>query len=108
MSQSKGERRTTPTGAQYNTRIGLWALHVDEDTTDLAAVIDKVTAQFEGKPVAFGQVAGVEEAFVDVYVAVGTEEDGGGKCEFELTEGTVRALHRLGVPVKFTIEVVRP
>jgi hypothetical protein len=52
-------------------------------------------------------IAGVQEAYVDVFVAADADDDGGGTCEFQLSQENVRALNRLGIPVQFTVAVVK-
>ena len=45
--------------------------------------------------------------FLDVFIAIDADTDGGGTCEFELTPQDVAELTRLGLPVRFTVTVVK-
>lgn len=107
-SQFKGEKRRTSTGKDFVTGIGLWALTVEADSNNLSALIGELGLGVENRGVSFAHIAGVEEAYLDVFMAVDADDDGGGTCTFQLSEESVSALHGLGLPVRFTVAVVRP
>ena len=107
-SQFKGEKRRTSTNKEFVTGIGLWALTVEADSSNISALIGELVLRVENRGVAFSQIAGVEDAYLDVFMAVDADDDGGGTCAFQLSEESVRALHGLSLPVRFTVAVVRP
>jgi hypothetical protein len=106
-SQFKGEKRSTSTNKEFTTQIGLWALKFEAESNDLPALLEKLVLKVEGKNIVFTEIAGVQEAYVDVFMAVDTDDDGGGDCVFQLSERNTRTLAKLGLPVHFTVAVVR-
>ena len=107
-SQFRGEKRRTATNKEFVTGIGLWALTVEGDSSNLSALVGELVLRVENRGIAFAQIAGVEEAYLDVFMAVDADDDGGGTCAFQLSEDSVSALHGLGLPVRFTVAVVKP
>lgn len=53
-------------------------------------------------------IPGVEDAYVDVFIATKSRNDGGGTCEFELSAQNIASVRELGLPVRFTVAVVKP
>jgi hypothetical protein len=107
-SQFRGEKRRTSTNKEFVTGIGLWALTVEADSSNLTALIGELALRVKNRGVAFTQIAGVEEAYLDVFMAVDADDDGGGTCAFQLSDESVGALHNLGLPVRFTVAIVKP
>ena len=88
-------------------KTGLWALVAKTESGDLPVHIQELASKIgDGGPV-LTDIAGVQEAYVDVFVAVDADDDGGGTCEFQLSQENVRALDRFGIPIQFTVAVVR-
>ena len=52
-------------------------------------------------------MVGVQEAYVDIFIATRADEDGEGVCEFELDSDIFAFIGKLGLPVRFTVEVVK-
>lgn len=52
-------------------------------------------------------IPGVNEAYFDVFVATKADVDGEGSSEFELSHDTLAVLSKIGLPVRFTVAVVR-
>jgi hypothetical protein len=50
---------------------------------------------------------GVQDAYIDVFVAVDANDDGGGTWEAELGAESIERLVGLGISVRFTAAVVR-
>jgi hypothetical protein len=107
-SQTSGEKRRTSTNKEFVTRVGLWALAIEADSNSLPALIDELVLKVKDRGTAFAQVVGVEDAYLDVFMAVDADSDGGGTCEFGLSQESFRALLGFGLPVRFTVAVVRP
>jgi hypothetical protein len=53
------------------------------------------------------EIAGIEGAYVDVFVAVSADSDGGGRYDLRLSQQDVCALQRIGLPVEFTLDVAK-
>jgi hypothetical protein len=107
-SQRKGERRTTSSNREVTAKIGVWAIVADASSSGLQAVLDEITTRFRDNRLNLSKITGVEEAYVDVFVAIDAEADGGGTCNFQLSKENVSALDALGLPVRFTVSVIKP
>lgn len=105
-SQRKGEKKITKTN-EYVSKIGVWELGVDCDSQKLSAHIDKLTTMVRKDSILSQDIQGVEESYVDVFIATDSDEDGEGTIEFELSEENISALARWKVPVRFTVAVVK-
>lgn len=106
-SQYKGEKKVTPTNQEFVVKIGLWALVAETKSSDLPVLIQELSSKIGDRGPVLTGITGVEEAYVDVFVAVDANDDGGGTCEFELSPENVRALNLFGMPVRFTVAIVR-
>lgn len=110
-SQYKGERKVTSTNREYATKIGMWALIAESDTSDTSVLCDHIN-QLISKvgipPTTFLNIEGVQEAYVDVFIAADADEDGEGTYEFQLSNQNMAALHQLDLPVRFTVALVSP
>jgi hypothetical protein len=109
-SQYKGEKKTTSTEQEYVAKIGMWAVIEESDTSDtsiLSAHINSLASKVKmGGTIANG-LDGVQEAYIDVFIAKDSDEDGEGTCEFELSKEDFTALKHSGLPVRFTVSIVK-
>ena len=103
----KGKRWTTSTNREVIERTGIWVVSAKTTSNDLNRVIGDVASKIDANAPFLMQLPGVEEAFLDVFIAIDADTDGGGTCEFELTPQDVAELTRLGLPVRFTVTVVK-
>ena len=106
-SQSKGQKKVTPTNHAVVANIGLWALVTETKSSDLPVLIQELASKIGDREPVLTGIAGAEEVYVDVFVVTHVADDGGGTCEFQLNPENVRALDRFGMPVHFTVAVVR-
>ncbi|WP_175445006.1 DUF4279 domain-containing protein [Janthinobacterium sp. MP5059B] len=106
-SRRKGECWTTSSNREVTAKIGIWAIVADANSSGLQAVVDEVTTRFRDNRINLSEINGVEEAYVDVFVAIDAEADGGGTCNFQLSKENVSALNSLGLPVRFTVSVIK-
>ena len=107
-SQYKGEKRVTSTNREYKAKIGVWSLSARSESSDLSVLIEEVTTKIGDKAPLISSIAGVQEAYMDIFVAVDSDDSGGGTCEFQLSPTITRALGQVGVPIRFTVAVVNP
>jgi hypothetical protein len=109
-SQYKGEEKITSTNHKYITKIGVWALisESESDSCIVADHIDQLTSKIISKKVSITELAGVQEAYVDVFIAADADDKGECTCEFQLIKENIEALERLGLPVRFTVTAGRP
>jgi hypothetical protein len=106
-SQSKGEKRITRTNHQYITKMGTWILTVKDKSKDVSVLIKELTEKFNDTKPRFLDINGVEEAYLDVFMAATADDEGGGTCEFQLSQENVHALEKMALPVRFTVAVVK-
>ncbi len=104
----KGEKRLTCTKHEYITQIGIWKLKADSDSSILSDHLDQLSPKIETIGIPFRDIKGIEEAYVDVFIAGDADEDRGGTCEFGLSKSNLSSIARLGLPVGFTVTVCRP
>lgn len=104
-AQKKGESRVTSTNKHFYTKTGLWSLVDKRDSMDLGAFIEEISEKFGDKSVA--EIAGVDEAYVDIFVAKNSDEDGGGTHAFEVSQKSILALSGLGLSIRVTVAIVK-
>lgn len=102
----RGDKWLTKTKKEVVERTGLWAITVSVDSDDLSAVLLDLVARIPGAA-GLSKVPGVEESYLDVFIAIDADEDGGATCEFALSQECQLTLLRFGVPIRFTIAAVR-
>jgi hypothetical protein len=107
-SQLCGESRTSSSGVDYCTRIGMWVLSSKSDSGTIEEAIVDFLLKIPSDVPSFLGLDGVDDAYVDIFIAVDANEDGGGSCEFQLGADKIVGLNRLDVPVRFTVAVVKP
>lgn len=106
-SQRKGECWRTSSNREVTAKIGVWAIVSGASSSGLQAILEEVTTRFRDNRINLSEIADVEEAYVDVFVAIDAEADGGGTCNFQLSKENVSALDALGLPVQFTVAVIK-
>lgn len=104
-SQRKGEKKITSTNREYVTKIGLWGLISDSDSCLIADHISLLASVIPWDSDTFRMLDGVQEAYIDIFVAATADEDGEGACEFELSKENLVVLERIGLPVRLTVTV---
>src|SRR5690349_8232559 len=107
-SQRRGERQSGAGGREYVRNIGLWALEakVQPESSKVADYVDELLSRIDFDHTAISKVDGLEEAYIDIFMAREPDEGGGGTTEYEMTPSQMRELSRIGIPVRFTIAVV--
>ncbi len=105
-SQYKGEKKITSSNREIVAQIGLWSLMIAVDSKDLSKIITGLTSKVEVDGYTLAEITGVQEAYLDIFMAMDAEEDGGGTCEFQLSEENITTLEKLKIPIRFTIAVI--
>ncbi|AOY95573.1 hypothetical protein BKK79_27955 [Cupriavidus sp. USMAA2-4] len=104
--RSCGEKRISSSGHEITAKCGLWGLVIESDSplleVQLAQLVEKVRPSQT-----FPTVAGVEEAYVDVFIALGSDSDGNANCDLSLSADLLTQVARLGLPLKITVSVGR-
>lgn len=107
-SHLKGEKKTFRDGGEAVRSTGLWVLKEEaESPVDLSILVGRIVALLFKNDVDVRSLPNVEEAYVDIFIAPAAEEDGGGTCEFDLSSLDLANLNKIGLPVQFTVAVVR-
>jgi hypothetical protein len=107
-SQFRGEKRISASGKESLTRIGVWVLVSEPDPRTVSEAIFNLASKIPNNGPRMNEIAGVQEAYVDVFIAVDTDSDGGGTSEFRLQREDVDMLNNIDLEVRFTTAVVRP
>ena len=106
-SQRKREERLTSTNRKVVAKVGLWALVAESKSDDLSVLIDELASKLGDRAALLPSVPGVQEAFLDVFIAIDADPDGGGTCEFQLSAEDLHSLKQVGVATRFTVAVVQ-
>jgi hypothetical protein len=107
-SQFSGEKRISASGKESVTKIGVWVLVSEPDSTSVSTAISNLASKIPMNGPRMNEIAGVQEAYVDVFIAVDARSDGEGAAEFQLGREDVEMLNKIGLEVRFTAAVVRP
>jgi hypothetical protein len=105
-TQKKGEKLVTSTGREFTAKLGLWALVVELDSSSLDAHLMQLANVLPAGSL-LAAVTGVEEAYVDIFVALVSDTDGDAKCELALSSKSLELLSRLGLPVRISVTAGR-
>lgn len=107
QSHRRGSPRLTSSNRKLLEKTGLWALSIKSESKELSEMLEELANKFSKDAAALVPASGVDEAYIDVFIAVSAEDDGGGTSEFDLSQECLSALARLGLPARFTVAVVR-
>jgi hypothetical protein len=109
-SWRKGEKRTAkrPGAKTYVAKTRLWTTGmwkhplVDDDIPhEVPVIIDELLQRFDGRKEPLDQIAGVENAFLDILILGNVKEEMGG-TEFILSKGQIQKISRLGLAIYTT------
>jgi hypothetical protein len=108
-SRRKGEKRLIPSNKEIVSKVGVWILgfEKDLDTIDLPAIVEELVERIGSNKAVLNGIPDVEDAYVDVFIAT-KSEDSGATCEFQLSAQNIAVISELGLPVRFTVAVVKP
>jgi hypothetical protein len=105
-SQYKGKKKVTSTNHECYAKIGVWALIADSVSYNVADHINWLVSQIGKCGNTLRSISGVDEAYVDIFIAARADEDGEGTCNFEFDAEVLAALAKLELPVRFSASVV--
>ncbi|UTY59410.1 hypothetical protein [Massilia sp. erpn] len=107
-SKMRGEKSFTSSGKEIIAQMGIWAVYAQKNTGLLSDMIEELTEKitvFRGK---LNSLQGVENAYVDIFMATDSNENGEGNFSFELASKNIIELASLGLVLKFTGVVINP
>ncbi len=105
-SHVKGGKRITSTNREYVAKIGLWAISVDSESRELSDHVSLLVSKIKVDGTLMRSIEGVQEAYIDVFIAKDADEDGGGTFEFEMSQENISALGRLNLPIRYEVALV--
>jgi hypothetical protein len=100
--QRKGEEKTSPSGSKYNSKIGLWGLLSDSTSLKISDHLSHLISKLNINGDEIRSLAGVEDAYFDIFVASSSDEDGEGDYGFEFSKESLSLLANVNLPVHFT------
>lgn len=106
-SHVKGEKRITSTKREYVAKIGVWALTVDSESRALSDHISLLASKIKVDGTLMRSIEGVQEAYIDIFIATDADEGGGGTFEFEMSQENISTLGRLNLPVRYEVTSVK-
>jgi Domain of unknown function (DUF4279) len=106
LSHRKGEKRTSSSHREISAQTGIWTLYTSK-SEDLSTHIQELAHKLDDRARQVSAIAGVEGAYIDIYIAVSADNDGGGEHKFRMTKQDVDALQKIGLPVEFTLDTVK-
>lgn len=104
-TQMKGETKTTSTGYVVTAKIGMWCFSTKDDglkNSNLTDHIGFLRTRFVSSGAKIRNLLGVEDACVDIFIAIDGEENGT-ECYFEMSSANLLELQHFGIPIRFTI-----
>lgn len=104
----RGETRVGASGREVARSTGLSRVTSDFTAVDdVSSAIYRLVTHLLARGQRIADLPGVEEAYVDVFIAQETDDEGGRTFEFVMERETVDTLNKLELPVRFTIAAVR-
>jgi len=100
-SQEKGQ--LSGKSNDFVAKIGIWSLKSQTDSPVITDHVDEVLQMLRRSSIPLDQIEGVEEAYLDIFVALDDEDDQGKTVEVMLSNTYTTALHRHGLGLQFTV-----
>lgn len=106
-SSKKGEKALSVTNKEVVSRAGLWVLSSDAESDNVSDHIYVLLEKIKNDAKSISSISGVEEAFVDIFIAASSDDDGSSSSSFGLGTDILSSLSELGLPVQITVSVGR-
>lgn len=71
-------------------------------------MVARLIADLGQQEEALANLPQVQDAYIDIFVAADSDEDGEGTCEMVLTDLQMKALSTYGLPIRFTVSMGKP
>ena len=104
--QRKGEKWRTSTNHEVTAKIGLWILNAKMESMVLHDQVSWLRQQLGSATCLPLLIPGVEMAEIDVFIALGSNDHGGGDYESQLTPEDLAWISGLGVPICFALTYI--
>lgn len=101
-TQKKGQEFITSSGREFAAKNGLWSLVIQSESASLDRHLTALLSGLGGRK-GIDSIQGVEEAYVDVFVALASDKDGEAKCALSVEPVTLDGLAKLGLPLRISM-----
>jgi len=108
ISHCRGQAKRTSSGRDFITKIGVWGFVIDEDPAEVVDVVTNLIAILGLQEKPLSSLPHVQDAYIDIFVAADSDEDGVGTCEMALTGEQIKTLSSYGLPIRFTVSIGKP
>ena len=98
--QKKGELRP---GSKVIAKIGVWSFIARTDSRVATDHIEDLLSQMKMRQGPLDRILGVDEAFLDIFIALDYENGTRERVEFMLSKKHVEELNQLGLRVQITV-----
>jgi hypothetical protein len=105
-SQYKGQKNITSTNKEFSSKIGMWSLVSGSRSSKVSDHVNELIAQLGECGNMLSSISGVDEAYVDIFIASETDGVSDVSCDFELNKEALSALAVLSLPVRFSVNMV--
>ncbi len=103
-SQQRGEPWGPPTlNCSEPARFGLWSLRVESDWGSVSDGVTRLLAALPADRSVLRDVEGLEDPFLEIFVAGTADDQGRGTVQFDLSTDTLAALASTGLPVTLCV-----
>ena len=101
-SQRRGDKSFTSTGHEVVKKIGVWAIVIELESHSLEEHLSQLADSLPSGG-RYSGIAGVEEAYIDIFVALASSPRGEASCDFEIGPSSIEMLSQLGLPVRLSL-----
>ena len=88
---------------RFIAKIGVWTLKVKSDSRSISELVDELFQKLGDPPVRLGEIEGVEDAYLDIFVPLSQRGKIDETLEFALTKSQIEKLSQLGLSACFTV-----
>lgn len=106
-TRSKGEKWRTSTNHEVIAKTGLWALDASRELMSVRDQLSWLKQKLSSAICPPSRIPGVQYANLSVFIALGSNDHGGGDHEFQLTLEDLAWISSLGATISFALTYVR-
>jgi hypothetical protein len=105
--RKKGDTTLLSSGSVSRAKEGVWVLRIEADSANIGTSVDKLMAMLGDRGSAIPAISGIEDSYLDIFVAMSPGRARKGEYQFALSPSSVLALSRAGLSVQFTFYVTK-
>ena len=106
-TRSKGEKWRTSTDHEVTAKTGLWTLDANRGSMSVHDQLSWLRQKLSSATCPPSRIPGVQNAEISVFIALGSNDHGGGDHEFQLTLEDLAWISSLGATISFALTYVR-